>query len=110
MDAGMLNSSFGDFLAILVFYIMNPYINALGDLESGKASRNNYGEYFWRHLVQSGVLAGRIAGKELLLALGKDRINELIDQVVGMYQALGWGESKKHVVQLESANSCHKDV
>jgi predicted hydrocarbon binding protein len=45
-------------------------------------------------IYEQGVMAGRTAGKELLMALGKDKIVQQMDQIVATYQAFGWGKAK----------------
>jgi predicted hydrocarbon binding protein len=45
-------------------------------------------------IYEQGNMAGRLTGKELLAALGKDFLTQQLDQVVAMYQALGWGRAK----------------
>lgn len=45
-------------------------------------------------IYDQGIMAGRIAGRELSMALNKEKIVENIEQIVIMYQALGWGNAK----------------
>jgi predicted hydrocarbon binding protein len=45
-------------------------------------------------IYEQGNMAGRMSGRELLAALGRDFLVKQIDQVVAMYQALGWGKAK----------------
>ncbi len=45
-------------------------------------------------IYEQGNMAGRMSGKELLMALGRDKITQQLDQIVAMYQALGWGKAK----------------
>jgi predicted hydrocarbon binding protein len=45
-------------------------------------------------IYEQGNMAGRMTGKELLMALGKDKVTQQLDQIVAMYQALGWGKAK----------------
>lgn len=59
-----------------------------------QATRNRFGSGGDLIIYDQGVSAGRISGKELLAAMGKEKIGEHIDQVVGMYQSLGWGIAK----------------
>ena len=47
-----------------------------------------------RHHLRAGYMAGRTAGKELKMALGKDKVVEQMDQIIATYQALGWGKAK----------------
>lgn len=45
-------------------------------------------------IYEQGYTAGRISGRELLTALGRDFLANQIDQIIAMYQALGWGKAK----------------
>jgi len=45
-------------------------------------------------IYDQGMMAGKMTGRELLYALGKDKAAEHIDQIVSMYQGLGWGKAK----------------
>lgn len=45
-------------------------------------------------IYEQGNMAGRMSGKELLAALGRSFLTQQLDQVVAMYQALGWGKAK----------------
>lgn len=45
-------------------------------------------------VYEQGNMAGRMTGKELLAALGKNFLLQQLDQVISMYQALGWGMAR----------------
>jgi predicted hydrocarbon binding protein len=45
-------------------------------------------------IYDQGMMAGRAAGRELLMVLGKEKIDQHVDQIVMMFQALGWGRAK----------------
>ncbi len=45
-------------------------------------------------IYEQGNMAGRMSGRELLAALGRDFLTKQLDQVIAMYQALGWGRAK----------------
>jgi predicted hydrocarbon binding protein len=45
-------------------------------------------------IYEQGNMAGRMTGKELLGALGRGFLTQQLDQVVAMYQALGWGKAR----------------
>jgi predicted hydrocarbon binding protein len=45
-------------------------------------------------IYEQGNMAGRMTGKELLGALGKNFLTQQLDQVIAMYQALGWGKAR----------------
>jgi predicted hydrocarbon binding protein len=44
-------------------------------------------------IYDQGVIAGKIAAKELLAAIGKENIGAQINQVFSTYQALGWARA-----------------
>jgi len=45
-------------------------------------------------IYEQGNMAGRMSGKELFVALGRTFLTQQLDQVIAMYQALGWGRAK----------------
>jgi len=45
-------------------------------------------------IYEQGYTAGRISGRELLSALGRGFLANQLDQIIAMYQALGWGKAK----------------
>jgi len=45
-------------------------------------------------IYDQGLSAGKITGRELLTALGKEKVIEHVDEIIGMYQALGWGKAR----------------
>ncbi len=59
-----------------------------------KRTREKFGSGGDVIIYEQGNMAGRMTGKELLSALGKDFLTQQLDQVVAMYQALGWGKAK----------------
>ena len=59
-----------------------------------KRTREKFGSGGDVIIYEQGNMAGRMTGKELLVALGKDFLTQQLDQVVAMYQALGWGKAK----------------
>jgi len=59
-----------------------------------KKTREKFGSGGDVIIYEQGNMAGRITGKELLGALGKEFLTQQLDQVVAMYQALGWGKAK----------------
>lgn len=59
-----------------------------------KRTREKFGSGGDVIIYEQGNMAGRITGKELLAALGKNFLTQQLDQVIAMYQALGWGKAK----------------
>jgi len=59
-----------------------------------KRTREKFGSGGDVIIYEQGNMAGRMSGKELLQALGKDFLTQQLDQVISMYQALGWGKAK----------------
>src|SRR5579872_833040 len=44
-------------------------------------------------IYDQGVTAGRVTGNDLLKQLGREKISRQLDQVVALYQSLGWGKA-----------------
>lgn len=65
-----------------------------------RATREKFGSGADVILFDQGESAGKVSGKELIAAMGKEKINELLAQLIGMYQSLGWGMAQLLVMNL----------
>ena len=55
-------------------------------------------------IYEQGYITGKTTGKELILALGKDKVVQQMEQIVGTYNALGWAKAKIVTFRLSPLN------